>query len=370
MKLIKAGESHGKIMMGILSDVPNGIKVFEEQINFALSERNFAYGRSERQAIERDKIDFITGIRNGETIGNNVGIVIENAVHGDYGDMMGEFNADLSKGELTAVRPGHADLPGVNRFLLNDARNVLEGASARNTCIDVVGGVFAINMLAELGIELSSYVVALGGEKDCNNYSFEQTKSVTAPFFTANKEFEKNCKEIIENALRTGDSVGGSVQIRVKNIKQGFGSYVGEKRINSVIARHIMQIQAVKGVYFGIFPFNGNFGSEYADSVEFLDRVTITTANSGGIDGGMTNGGEIVITVGIKPIPTLKRGVETIDIKSGKKCISAKERADVTAVFALCPILKSVVALSLSEVVSERLGCDNMQRIIERYKVL
>lgn len=371
MKLVKAGESHGEVMVGILSNVPAGIQICENQINLLLSERNNAFGRSVRQALESDKINTLTGVRNGVTMGNNVAIIIENSVHGDYGNMMGVFSADESKGELTAVRPGHADLPGVYRFGISDARNVLEGASARNTCLDVAGGAFAIKMLEDLGIKITAFVKSLGGEKDENNYTFSQVEKVKAPCFTVDKQFEKRIKKQVELCEKNGDSVGGSVEIYISGIKPGFGCYMGEKRVNSVIAQHIMQIQAVKGFYFGAFPFDGYKQSEYADSVGINNgNAVITSSLSGGIDGGMTNGAQISLTVGIKPIPTTKKGTQTLDIQSKTPCVSARERADVTAVFALCPILKSVVALAFSEVICERLGCDNMQNIIKRYNLL
>lgn len=371
MKLVKAGESHGKFMVGILTDVPAGITVSENGINTLLNQRNFAFGRSARQAIESDKLNAITGVRDGITIGNNVAFIIENSVSGDYGRMMDAFNADLTQGKLTAVRPGHADLPGVNRFALGDARNVLEGASARNTCLDVVGGAIALEFLKQLNVSVCAFSRSLGGIIDNKDYNFEQVSNVDAPFFSVNKNFESEVKNCVELCERRGDSVGGSVEIRVKGIKPGFGCYVSEKRVNSLIAQHITQIQAVKGIYFGKKPFGGEFCSEYADKVEISgNNVVIATSNSGGIDGGMTNGGEIIITVAVKPIPTTKHGVETIDIKSKKTSVSAKERADITAVFALCPILKSVVALALSEAVCERLGCDNMQNIVKRYDLI
>jgi len=371
MKIIKAGESHGRAVMGILTDVPAGITVSENSINNLLAERSKAFGRSERQLLESDRVDLITGLRDGKTIGNNVGVVINNAVHGDYATVMHPFNADMQSMKITALRPGHADIPGVQRFGFSDARSVLEGASARNTAVDVALGAIAISMLDQLNVNLSSFVRGVGNARDESAYTFEQIADVTAPFFSANEQFVELAKAEVEGCKNAGDSLGGRIEIRIKGIKAGFGSYVAEKRVDSLIAQHIMQIQAVKGLNFGSKSVLENRGSAYCDRVEIVgDKLNVKGCNSGGIDGGMTNGGEIVLTVDVKPIPTVACGVETIDIQSKKSAVSARERADVTAVFALCPILKSAVAVALCTAIAERIGCDNMQSLIKRYNDL
>ena len=369
MYLVKAGESHGKAMIGILCDVPAGIKVDKNHINALLQERSFALGRSERQAIEQDEINIITGIRNGYTIGNNVGFVVENSVHGDYEKIMSPFNCDTNIAQVTALRPGHADLPGICRGNFNDARNVLEGASARNTCLNVVGGAVALSMLDMLGIKIGVRVLSLGCERDENQYDFNQILSTKSPAYSLNQNFIDRCESLIKKAKNNGDTLGGTVEIVVSPIKKGFGFYAGEKRVNSVIAQDIMQIQSVKGLYFGENPFDFNgFGSNYHGTINNQDNgLNVNASLSGGIDGGMTNGDYIKITVALKPIPTTKKGLETIDIKTGERAISAKERSDITAVFASCSILKCVVATAITKVVTERIGCDNMTEIIKRY---
>ena len=370
MKIVKAGESHGEAIVGILTNVPAGVKIEKKQINALLKERSFALGRSVRQKMERDKVDLITGVRGGFTLGNNVAVVIKNAVHKHYQGVMNAFEEnDCAK--ITALRPAHADLPGVCRGGFDDIRNVLEGASARNTCVDVALGAVAVSMLEELGIKIAVCVKSLGKVSDKNSYSYCDIKDNKAPAFSNNKAFIKDCKIALEQALNEGESLGGVVEIMVSPIKPGFGHYVGEKRVDALIAQLIMQIQAVKGVYFGENPFENSLcGSEYVGRIEKTDCLTITSSKTGGIDGGMTNGNSIKITVAVKPIPTTSKGVKSVDLISGESCVSAKERADTTAVFAICPILKSVVALALSEVICERLGCDNMKQITKRYNEL
>lgn len=369
MYLVKAGESHGRAVIGILCDLPAGIKVDKKQINALLKERSFALGRSERQLIERDKIDIITGVRGGYTLGNNIGIVIKNALFDRYKDIMSPFECNAESGKITALRPGHADLAGVYRCKFDDARNVMEGASARNTCLDVAGGAIALSMLEALGIKIGVRVRSLGGETDTTPCDYEELLKVKSPAYSSNKAFVKRCKQLISQAEERGDTLGGSVEIVVSPIKKGFGFYTAEKRVNSVIAQHIMNVQSVKGVFFGENPFDFNgFGSDYHGKIKRAeDDITVCESLSGGIEGGMTNGDYIKITVGVKPIPTTKRGIESVDLKTGESALSAKQRADITAVFALCPILKCVVATALTTVICERIGCDNMSDIIKRY---
>jgi len=373
MKLIKAGESHGEAMVGILYGVPAGIPIDKQKINSALKERNFAYGRSGRQAAENDEIALLTGEYNGKTNGNNIAFVIENSVRSTCtiadGDKINEdFDGNKRVSSLENLRPGHADLSGILKFGFSDARPVAEGASARNTCLDVAAGCVALAMLKELGIEVFCFVRSVGMEKD--DEEFKHT-DIVAPFFALSDSAKKRFKTEVDGVAKRGDTAGGTVELRAINVKAGFGHYTAKDRINGVIARDLQSIQAVKGVYFGKNPFNGAlYGSEYADEISFDRKAKrIVTCNSGGVDGGMTNGAEIVVTVGVKPIPTTVRGVPSVDVY-GNKCISARERADVTAVFALCPILKARFALTLCDCLLERLGTDNMKDISARYKKL
>ncbi len=371
MFVVKAGESHGKAMVGILTNVPAGICVSKKNITALLKERRIALGRSQRQKIERDKISLITGVRGGLTIGNNVAVVINNAVSGEYEEIMHPFNASLNEKQITALRPGHADLGGVCRCGFDDARNVMEGASARNTCLDVALGSVAISMLETLGIKIAIRVKSLGNVKDEKKYSFEQILNNKAPAYSQNKKFISECKKQIERAKEEGESLGGTVEVVISKVLPGFGFYLSEKRVDALIASLLMSLQAVKGVFFGEDPFTSNKkATQYLGKTVKCENGFQTHSLTGGIDGGMTNGDDIKITVAIKPIPTTAKGVETFDIKTGNPCISARERADVTAVFAICPVIKCVVALGLSEIICERLGADNMQAIKERYERL
>lgn len=368
MKLYKAGESHGEAMVAVLTGVPSGIVVDERKINDELAARREAFGRSERQRIEKDELALFTGTYCGVTSGNNMAFVIKNSVksacvYSENAEQCGDAFPPI-----TRIRPGHADLPGLVKYRLEDARSVAEGASARNTCLDVAAGGVALAMLKMLGISVAAFVRSIGEVRDCSDYAFEKIKAAP-PLFSADGSFDEAFKEETVRFIEKGDSVGGTVEIRVRGIKAGFGGYTAESRIDGAIARDLLNIQAIKGVYFGMNPYDGlPCGTEYADEIIYGESCKKSlTERSGGIDGGMTNGGEIVITVGVKPLPTTRIGVPSVDV-SGNPCISARERADATAVFALCAVLKAVVATTIADFICQSLGYDNMADICERYQ--
>lgn len=383
-------------MVGLITDVPYGIPADENKINLLLRERNLAFGRSERQKKEKDKLFYLSGVASGKTTGNNVAIVIKNNVR-----TLSVYNCNLSgeSDSLTAeagngtcadnyaetcdgifeqnyaplvnLRPGHADMPGIVNYGIKDARIIAEGASARNTCLNVAAGAISLSFLNELNINVSAFVRAVADVKDDKDYSFKDISSVGAPYFSANKNFIKHVKTCVKKAVADGESLGGEIELRVSGIKAGFGGFESEKRVSGAIARDLFEIQAVKGVYFGENEQDICLvGTAYADRIVY-DKGTLYAngKKSGGIDGGMTNGEEIVIKVKVKPLPTTKKGVPSVDV-NGNSCVSQKERADITAVFALCPILKGVVALTLSSVITKSMGGDSLQKIKERYNAL
>lgn len=372
MKLIIAGESHGKAICGILTNVPSGIMLDENFINGVLSERCGAYGRSERQKFENDKIEIISGVRGGYTLGDNVSFLINNAAHAEHLKDMRAFG-NIEKPLKTAPRAGHADLNGLLKFGFNDITDVSEGASARYTCAVTAGGAIALSFLNALGIKISAAVCGIGDYSETKTPDFEAADKAKPPMYLVDNANEKRVKTCIENALKNGDTLGGKVVLAAKYVKAGFGSYVYEKRVNGLIGGLLMQIPAVKGVYFGDNPFENLCGSGAADEIcynEKTGKFFRKTNRSGGIEGGMTNGEEIIITAAVKPVPTLRRENKTIDYVTKSEAAAFSPRSDVTAVFALCPILKCVLALALSEVVCERLGFDNFGDIKERYEKL
>lgn len=384
-------------MVCLITDVPYGIPADENKINLLLRERNLSFGRSERQQKEKDKLFYLSGVASGKTTGNNVAVIIKNNVR-----TLSVYNCDFScenrrlgfeacsetcgkerKTETCAetcresyvpllnLRPGHADMPGIVKYGVKDARIISEGASARNTCLNVAAGAIALSFLNELNINVSAFVRAVADVKDDKDYSFKDISCVGAPYFSANKNFIKRAKACVKKAAADGESLGGEIELRVCGIKAGLGGYEAEKRVSGAIARDLFGIQAVKGVYFGENEQDICLsGTTYADRIVYdKGNFCASGKRSGGIDGGMTNGEEIVIKIKIKPLPTTKKGVPSADV-NGNPCVSQKERADITAVFALCPILQSVVALTLSSVITQSTGGDSLQKIKERYNAL
>lgn len=405
MKLYKSGESHGKFMVGLITDVPYGIPVDENKINSLLRERNLAFGRSERQKKEKDKLFYLSGVANGKTTGNNVAVIIKNNVRtlsvynskllceGDRLDSKKCDESDKTENccevcaekcdekcaethsqsyaPLVNLRPGHADMPGIVKYGITDARVISEGASARNTCLNAVAGAIALSFLSELNVNVCAFVRAVADVKDDKDYSFKDVSCVCAPYFSVNDNFKKRAKVCVKKAAADGESLGGEIELRISNIKAGLGGFEAEKRVSGAIARDLLEIQAVKGVYFGENEQDICLaGTAYADSIVYENgNFYASGKKSGGIDGGMTNGAEIVIKVKVKPLPTTKKGVPSVDV-NGKPCVSQKERADITAVFALCPILKGVVALTLSSVITQSTGDGSLQKIKERYSAI
>lgn len=372
MKLTIAGESHGKAICGILSDVPAGLKLSENQINALLGERCLAFGRSERQLLENDKINIISGARGGFTLGGNIAFLIENAANAEHLSDMGVWEID-KKPSVTAPRAGHADLNGCLKYGFTDITDVSEGASARSTCAITAGGAIALSMLSELGIKIYAGVRSVGDYiEDFSSDKAGAIINAKPPMYLINSEQEERVKKSVSAARARGDSLGGSVVLVAKNVKAGFGGYRFEKRVNGLIAALLMQMQAVRGVYFGDDPFSQSFGGERIDEIKYNEnsgKFYRTANHSGGIEGGMTNGEDIIITVGIRAIPTIK-GVTTTDIITKQPIAAATPRSDVTAVFAACPVLRGLLALALTEAVCERLGYDSVQDIRARYNAL
>ncbi len=372
MKLTIAGESHGKAICGVLSGVPAGLKLCENQINSLLSERSSAFGRSSRQLFEKDKIDIISGVRGGYTLGGNISFLIENVAYREHVEDMDVWQS-FKKQEITAPRAGHADLSGVLKYGFSDISNVSEGASARSTCAIVAAGAIALRLLDELGIKIAAAVSGIADYSDDSSFDYASVEKACAPMYLLDASYNSSVEKSVSAAKKLGDTLGGKVVLAAKGVKAGFGGYSFEKRVNGLIASLLMQMQAVRGVYFGDNPFTCSNGLNRVDKIEYEKSrggFYRSANHSGGIEGGMTDGEEILITVGIRPIPTLPAGVETTDLITKKKVLAASPRSDVTAVFAACPVLKSLLALALTECISERIGCDNLADMKVRYIAL
>lgn len=378
MKLTTAGESHGKALVAVIEGLPAHLRIDIEEINAQLALRQSGYGRGARQKIEKDRAEILTGVRNCETLGSPVTLCIYNKDFANWESCMSSGACDtevMAKKSLTKVRPGHADLTGVKKFAQTDARNILERASARETAIRVAAGGVYKQYLSALGVEIAGYVKEICGVKDTGRYAFtELARAKTTETGMLSPQAENEAKEKISKLKKEGDTAGGVAEIRVKGLKSGFGSMMTyAQKLDSRLAQGLMSIQAVKGVEVGAgFAVGEKSGKDVHDEIFYDESKGFyrETNRAGGVEGGMSNGEEIVLRVAMKPIPTLMKGLQTVDYATKESAKAASERSDVCAIFALEIIAEAVVAQVLADAVAERLGGDTMQEVCERYERL
>ena len=378
MKLTTAGESHGKALVAIIEGLPAHLRVDIQDVNARLALRQSGYGRGGRQKIEKDQAEILTGVRNGETLGSPVTLCIYNKDYANWESCMSAGACDevvMQKKALTKVRPGHADLSGVIKYGQTDARNILERASARETAIRVASGAVFAGYLSALGVQISSYVKEICGVKDTGEYTFEDLqKAKTTQTGMLDEQAERLAIEKITQLKEAGDTAGGIVEIRVKGLKSGFGSHTTyDSKLDARLAQSLMSIQAVKGVEVGMgFGVASVSGKAVHDEIAYDENKGFyrTSNRAGGIEGGMSNGEEIVLRIAMKPIPTLMKGLKTVDYVSKQEAVASTERSDVCAIFALSIIAESAVAKTLAETLAERLGGDTMEEVTARYNAL
>ena len=378
MRWTTAGESHGKALVAIIEGLPAHLKIDLDKISEDLALRQSGFGRGARQKIERDRAEILTGVRNGETLGSPVTLCIFNKDYANWSTCMSDGACDeavMLKKRVTKVRPGHADLTGVIKFEQEDARNILERASARETAIRVAAGGVYKQYLSALGVEIGGYVKEICGVKDTGSYSFDELKqSKNTEVGMLDKQAEALAKERITKAKKEGDTAGGIVEIRVKGLKSGFGSMMTyAEKLDARLAQGLMSIQAIKGVEVGAgFAVGTTSGKDIHDEISYTEEQGFyrETNRAGGIEGGMSNGEEIVLRVAMKPIPTLMRGLNTVDYLTKERVTAASERSDVCAIFALEIIAEAVVAEVIANAVAKRLGGDTMSEVVERYQKL
>ena len=377
MKLTTAGESHGKALVAIIEGLPAHLTVDADKINAALALRQSGFGRGGRQKIEKDGVDILSGVRNKETLGSPLTLCIYNKDFANWERAMSAGECDeslMQEKTLTKVRPGHADLTGMRKFDQTDARNVLERASARETAIRVAAGEVYRSYLSEIGVQVGGFVREVCGIKDEKEYDFAQlARAKSTQVGMLDEAAEQQAVEKIKQLRADGDTAGGVVEIRVKGLKSGFGSVMSyAEKLDSQLAQGLMSIQAVKGVEVGMgFGVAAKSGKDVHDEIFYKDGVFYRETNrAGGLEGGMSNGEEIVLRVAMKPIPTLMKGLRTVDYNTKQQTTAASERSDVCAIFALEIIAEAVVCQVLADAVAKRLGGDTMAQVKERYALL
>ncbi len=370
MKITTGGESHGKGLYAILEGIPAGLPICLTAINAALARRQSGYGRGARQTVEHDRAEILTGVRNGVTLGSPIALAVSNLDHANWEDVMSPEACDTSKQRITAVRPGHADLPAMQKFGFTDARDA-ERASARETAVRVAAGEICRQVLSALGVEVASYTVSVGSVSDEKQHSFDEIAGRGSALGMLDKTAEENAVREIDACAAAGDTLGGTVELRVRGLKAGFGSCMtyGE-RLNARLCGALMSIQAAKGVEVGLgFASSSLRGSAVHDEI-FYDPARgyyRNTNRAGGIEGGMSNGEEIVLRLAMKPLPTLARGLRTVDADTLSPATAAAERGDVCAIVAFGTVAESVLCGELCAVVLERLGGDTVRELSRRY---
>ncbi|KXX98195.1 chorismate synthase [Bacillus cereus] len=378
MRYITAGESHGPQLTTIIEGVPAGLPLVADDINEELARRQKGYGRGRRMQIETDQVQIVSGVRHGETLGSPIALVVENRDFAHWTKIMGaepltEQEEKEMKRKVTKPRPGHADLNGAIKYGHRDMRNVLERSSARETTVRVAAGAVAKKVLAELGIAVAGHVIEIGGvqAKETTYRSIEELKSITeaSPVRCLDEEAGNQMIKAIDDAKSNGDSIGGIVEVIVEGMPIGVGSYVHyDRKLDAKLAAAIMSINAFKGVEIGIgFEAAHRPGSEVHDEILWDEEhgYTRRTNNAGGLEGGMTTGMLIVVRGVMKPIPTLYKPLQSVDIDTKEPFTASIERSDSCAVPAASVVAEAVVAWELATALIEQFGLDRMDLIRE-----
>jgi len=375
LRFVTAGESHGQALVAWISGLPAGLAVDQEFIQRELHRRQLGYGRGARQRIEKDQAEIFAGVRHGKTIGAPIALRIENRDWKNWEKALPvedtEGGDDLQR-PLTAARPGHADLAGALKFDFHDARYILERASARETAARVAAGAFAKLLLRQLGANVLSHTIAVGHVRLERTADWPEIvaacENLESPLRCVDAGAESRMKAEVERALKEGDSVGGVFEIVARGVPAGLGSHAQwDEKLDAKLARAVMSIQAVKAVEIGTGVANaGSYGSEVQDEIRYDTtgkRFARTSNRAGGIEGGISNGSEIVVRGYLKPISTLRRPLLTADLKTKEPVKAAYERSDVCVVPAAGVIGEAMVSLELAGAFLEKFGGDSIEEM-------
>lgn len=383
LRFFTAGESHGQALVSWISGIPAGVAVDIEFVNRELHRRQLGYGRGGRQKIEKDQADFLAGVRHGKTIGAPIAIRIENRDWKTWEKALPVEDADGAENaqrHLTSPRPGHADLAGALKFNFHDARYVLERASARETAARTAACALAKLLLREFGIQVLSHVIAVGHARLEREASWEEIERVCtnleSPLRCVDEAVEARMKAEVDQALRAGDSVGGIFEVVARGVPPGLGSHAQwDEKLDGQLARAVMSIQAVKGVEIGTGVRNAtSYGSEVQDEIRYdsqSKRFQRSSNRAGGVEGGITNGQDVIVRGYLKPISTLRRALGSADMKTKEPIKAAYERSDVCVVPAAGVVGEAMTAFVLAKAFLEKFGGDSLEetrRSFERYQ--
>ncbi|UCD83269.1 MAG: chorismate synthase [Deltaproteobacteria bacterium] len=404
-RFITAGESHGQALIAIVEGLPAGLEISEEFVNRELVRRQRGYGRGSRMRIEKDRAEILSGVRWGKSIGSPIAIRIENRDWKNWQEMMAVYPLEstiLKKQEkkglrrLTRPRPGHADLAGALKFGHQDLRNVLERASARETAARTAVGAIAKKFLEEFDIVILSWVTEIGDVKikrigrqkqkkdkktqDLGYFKKLFDRAERSVLRCPDPEAEKKMKQRIDEAISRGDTVGGVFELRAIGVPPGLGSYSQwDLRLDGHLAQALVSIPAIKAVELGMgFEASRKWGSEIHDEIFYRDSGKTRqgykegfyrmTNNAGGIEGGVSNGEDIVLRAAMKPISTLRSPLRSVDIETKKKAEAGIERADVCAVPAAAVVGEAITAIEITRAFQEKFGGDSLEEVKRNYQ--
>jgi len=367
-----AGESHGECLVATLTGLPAGIPISIETINRELWRRQQGYGRGGRMKIETDRAEIVAGVRHSHTIGSPIAIIIRNKDWQNWTDILPVEDIDGGedrKKPVTRPRPGHADLAGAIKYNFHDARYILERASARETAARVAVGGIAKAFLAAFGTGVLSHVIAVGSARleraACWDELVALSRKEEVVLGCVDAAAEARMKEVVDEAYRNGDTVGGVFEVMAHDVPPGLGSHITwDSRLDGRLAQAIVSMQAVKGVEVG-FAAEGaaSFGSQVQDTIHYDRegrRFTRGANRAGGLEGGMTNGQDVLVRGFLKPISTLRRPLESVDLATREPALAAYERSDVCVVPAAAVIGEAMVAIVLAQAFLEKFGGDSI----------
>ncbi len=385
-RFLTAGESHGPALTAIVEGLPAGLRLSAEPVNAQLKRRQGGYGRGARQKIESDTVEFLSGVRFGETMGDPLTMVVRNRDWANWTRKMQieplEASEEPPIAAITVPRPGHADFAGMMKYNHEDLRPVLERASARNTATQVAVGAVARVLLAEFGMTIASHVVNIGGiHADVDGIDLRRLPELTAAsqVGVADPASEERIIQSIDDAKYRGDTLGGVFEVVALGLPVGLGTYSHwDKRIDGRLAQALMGIQAIKGVEIGMgfgvadvpgsqvhdaFYYSDGIGADSADAAQF----TRGSNNAGGTEGGITNGEPLVVRAAMKPIATLMKQLPSVNLQTKESVPAFAERSDVCAVPAAAVVGEAMVAIVLAEAMCEKFGGDSMAEMRRNY---
>jgi chorismate synthase len=382
LRFYTAGESHGQALLAFVSGLPASLPIDEDFINHELHRRQLGYGRGGRQKIEKDRAEIFAGVRHGKTIGAPVALRIENRDWANWEKALPvEDSPDLASHDkkLVAPRPGHADLAGSQKFNFHDARYILERASARETASRVAAAAFAKLLLRQFGTEIASHTVQVGHVRLDRKATWDEIVRVSAdldsPLRCVDTSVQDKMKAEVDAALKAGDTVGGIFEVIARNVPVGLGSHAQwDEKLDGRLAQAVMSIQAVKGVEIGAgVAAAGSYGSEVQDEISYdksARRFRRSSNRAGGLEGGITNGEDVIVRGYLKPISTLRRALGTADMVTKEPVQAAYERSDWCVVPAAGVAGEAMVALVLADAFLQKFGGDSiaeMRRNFDAY---